>query len=179
MNKRILFFFIFLLLSHPLHADTLPEKSIAQIVKVMANDDYATAGELVNQFLKERPEDIWHFRALYLKAHISSKLSKLNNSVDIYLKLLSKYPQLKDYTMLKLAGVRLELGEENESIELLNSILKEFPRSRLHPYTKFFLGKLHFSRDDLEKAYKFFTDIIEKYPKKDLVPELKFFHFIP
>ena len=175
MNKRILFFFIFLLLSHPLHADTLPEKSIAQIVKVMANDDYATAGELVNQFLKERPEDIWHFRALYLKAHISSKLSKLNNAVDIYLKLLSKYPQLKDYTMLKLAGIRLELGEENESIELLNSILKEFPRSRLHPYAKFFLGKLHFSRDDLEKAYKFFTDIIEKYPKKDLVPESMLF----
>ena len=175
MKKRLLFLFIFLLLSHPLHADTSPEESIAQVVMVMGDDDYAAAEKLVDRFLKERPEDIWQFRALYLKGQISSKLSKLNNAVDIYMKLLSKYPQLKDYTMLKLAVVRLELGEDTKSFELLNSILKEFPRSRLHPYAKFFLGKLHFNRADLETAYKFFSSIIEKYPKNDLVPESMLF----
>ncbi len=175
MKKRAVLFFIFLLLSHPLYADTSPKESIDLIVKVMAKDDYAAAEKLVDQFLKERPEDIWHFRALYLKAHISNKLSKLNNAVDIYLKLLSRYPQLKDYTLLKLAGTRFELGEESKSLELFNRLLKEFPRSRLHPYAKFFLGKLYFNRGDLEAAYKFFTDIIDNYPESNLVPESMLF----
>lgn len=175
MKKWITPFFLFLIISFPLHSAASSEKSFDQIIKSVHKNDYVSAENLLNNFIIDNQKDIWHFRALYLKGHISIKLSKLNDAVEYFSKLLSQYPQLKDYILLKLSEAHLKLGEENKSLEFLNRLLKEFPESRLYPYGKFLLGKLYFNRGDLDNAYKFFTEIINKFPESDLVPESMFF----
>lgn len=175
MKKCIIPFFLFLIISFPLHSTASSEKSFDQIIKLAHKKDYVSAQKLLANFIIDNHEDIWHFRALYLKGNISIKLSKLKEAVNNFSKLLAQYTQLEDYILLKLAEAYIELGEENKAFELLNLLLNKFPESRLYPYGKFLLGKLYFNRGDLDNAYKFFTEIINQYPKSNLVPESMFF----
>ena len=175
MKKKIISFFLLLFFCNPLSSNASPRESIDLIVKAITKEDYVGAEKLVYQSLKIKSEDVWRSRALYLKAHISKKLSKLNDAVDIYLRLLPEYPELRDYILLKLAEAYMEEGEESKSLELLNRLLRDFPKSRLVPHAKFYLGKLYFNRGELEKAHETFAALIKNYPKTDLVPESMFF----
>ena len=174
MKNRIIFLFFFIIFVFPLSSFAAPEKSFNRIIKLINEKEYVSADKLLNQFLTEYPDGIWRYRALYMKGNVNVKLSRLENAVENFSRLLSRYSQLKDYTQLKLAEVYLELEKEDKSFELVNHLIKEFPQSRLKPQAKFLLGKLHFNRGDLDDAIKVFSEIIKKYPKSDLAPESMF-----
>lgn len=174
MNKRVLLLLFFLTFCFPLGSTALPEKPLQKIIKLIEKEYYVSAKKMLDRFLVEHPDDIWHLRALYLKGELNIKLSRPKEAVENFSNLLPVYPQFKDYTLSKLAETYLELGEEKKSIELLKRLIKEVPLSRLISQSKFLLGKLHFNLGDLDKAFKIFDGITNKYPKSDLVPESLF-----
>ncbi len=130
---------------------------------------------MLDKFLIHHKDDIWNLRALYLKGENHLALSELEEAVEIFSNLLPRYPQLKDYTQLKLAEMYLTLKEEEKAFEQLSNLLQEFPNSRLIPNGIFLLGKLFFNRGDLNHALKIFGDYTRKYSKKDMAPESMFF----
>lgn len=176
MKKKITSIFIVLLLfCVPLYADASPAQSIDLAVKLIGKKDFAAAEKALDQLLISRPEETWYLRSLYLKGHINAELSKFVGSAEHFSKLLSHYPQMEDYILLKLAGVYTELGEEDKSQELFNRLLSDFPESRLRPYAKFYLGKHYLKSKALNKAYKKFSGILKNHPDNELVPESTFF----
>ena len=130
--------------------------------------------------LKNYEEAISNF-----KSFIENEIDNKNLKNDTYLRLGDSYfverkywPALDNYNLsleMKVAEADYAtyqkavcyglMGKNDNRIETLNSLLKNYPKSTLYDDGLFLLGSAYTRKNDNSKALKSYSDLVEKYPR--------------
>jgi len=89
---------------------------------------------------------------------------------DAYITIFTKSAPFEDaaFTMLDLASLYRRKGMFDESVNVANRLLSEFPNSALADDASYAIGAAYKEQKSYSKAIKAFRDFIASYPKSEL-----------
>ncbi len=138
----------------------LTEIALKQGIALIQNQKSSEAIPFLNQFLSEAGDDKRKEEALFWLAEAYYKLSMLNNSIQIYSKLLADFPNTyrREETLYGLGWSYFRMKNFKESSKVFDNLVDEFPKSK-------FAVEIFTRQGDGYYLTKNFTKAAESYTK--------------
>lgn len=90
-------------------------------------------------------------------------------AIDFYDKVITNKAQDADYALYQKSLCYGVLGNYNQKIEVLLSLMKDFPQSTYDDDAKYELASICFAIGDYERATRYFQKVVDEYPNSGYV----------
>ncbi|MFH0827295.1 MAG: tetratricopeptide repeat protein [Candidatus Omnitrophota bacterium] len=136
--------------------------------------DYESSRLLFESFEQEFKDSALKPQALYLLGTSFYNLSQFAKAIEVFKDVIRLYSQDIDLVQkaeYEIADCFDQMGEEKEAVNRFNALRSKYPDSSLTPEVMWWLGEYYYKHNDLELARRYFSALINDFPKSPLVQD--------
>jgi len=136
--------------------------------------DYKASREVFEKFQDEFRDSSLKPQALYLLGASLYNLERFPEAIEVFKGIIAQYGQNKELVQkaeYEIADCYSQMGNENEAITRFKQLRSKYPDSGLTAEIMWWLGEYYYRHNDLEAARKYFSSLIQDFPKSNLVPD--------
>ncbi|MCX5707181.1 MAG: tetratricopeptide repeat protein [Candidatus Omnitrophica bacterium] len=134
--------------------------------------DYKVSREHFEKFRSEFKNSILMPKVLYLLGLSLYNLGEYGKAIDVLKEVSRSYAQdieLAQKAEYEIADCFYQLGNENEALARFKSLRLKYPDSAIAPDVIWWLGGYYYQHNDANLARRYFSTLINDFPKSDLV----------
>lgn len=142
------------------------------------NKDYHNSLKVLSSF-KDIPQDnSLQAQALYLSASSLMKIGKFNEAVVKFKKIINRFSQDKELVQkaeYQIADCFYKMNNEEEAVARFKGLRSKYPDSNFAPEVIWWLGEYYYRQNDLIVARRYFSSLINDYPRSPLLADAYYF----
>ncbi|MDD4953725.1 MAG: tetratricopeptide repeat protein [Candidatus Omnitrophica bacterium] len=134
--------------------------------------DYVSSQETFQKFKDEYKESSLRPQALYLLGSSLYNLGRFPEAIEAYKDIVRIYNQdleLVQKAEYEIADCFYQIGNEKEAMGRFKALRSRYPDSTLSPEVIWWLGEYYYRHNDLELARRYFSSLIQDFPRSNLV----------
>jgi len=136
--------------------------------------DYESSRLLFESFEQEFEDSPLKPQALYLLGTSFYNLGQFAKAIEVFkdvIRLYSQDTELVQKAEYEIADCYDQMGEEKEAVNRFNTLRSKYPDSSLTPEVMWWLGEYYYKHNQLELARRYFSALINDFPKSPLVQD--------
>jgi len=136
--------------------------------------DYKSSKEIFQRFQDEFKESSLKPESTYLLGTSLYNLGDFAGAIEVFKSIIKEYSQnaeLIQKAEYEIADCYYQMGNEKEAMERFRTLRSKYPDSKLTPEVMWWLGEYYYRHDDLTLARRYFSSLIQDFPKNNLIPD--------
>lgn len=136
--------------------------------------DYDSSRALFKSFEQEFKDSSLKPQALYLLGTSFYNLGQFAEAIEVFKDVIRLYGQdieLVQKAEYEIADCFDQMGQEKEAVNRFNALRSKYPDSSLTPEVMWWLGEYYYKHNELELARRYFSSLINDFPKSPLVQD--------
>ncbi len=136
--------------------------------------DYDSSRVLFDSFKQEFKDSPLKPQALYLLGTSFYNLGRFAEAIEVFKDVIRLYSQdieLVQKAEYEIADCFDQMGQEKEAVSRFNALRSKYPDSSLTPEVMWWLGEYYYKHNELELARRYFSSLINDFPKSPLVQD--------
>ncbi|KPK97378.1 MAG: hypothetical protein AMJ95_09265 [Omnitrophica WOR_2 bacterium SM23_72] len=136
--------------------------------------DYESSRAIFESFEQEFKDSPLKPQALYLLGTSFYNLGQFAKAIEVFkdvIRLYSQDTELIQKAEYEIADCFDQMGQEKEAVNRFNALRSKYPDSSLTPEVMWWLGEYYYKHNDLELARRYFSALINDFPKSPLVQD--------
>ncbi len=149
----------------------LDDASYALGLSYFQREDYNASKEIFEKFTQEYKDGSLTPQATYLLGTSFYNLGKYAEAIEVFKNIIRMYGQDEELVQkaeYEIADCYYQLGNEQESLNRFKTLRSKYPDSKLTPEVIWWLGEYYYRRNELSIARRYFTSLIQDFPKSAL-----------
>jgi len=152
----------------------LDDASYALGLTYFQRQDYNASKEIFEKFESEFKDSNLKSQALYLLGSSLFNLSKFPEAIEVFKNIVRIYgqdAQLSQKAEYEIADCFYQMGDEKEAMNRFKALRSKYPDSGLTVEIMWWLGEYYYRHNDLELARRYFSSLIQDFPKSNLIAD--------
>ena len=136
--------------------------------------DYNLAKDILEKSENDFKDSNLRSQSLYLRATSLFNLGKFQEAIEVFKEIIRSYNQdseLVQKAEYEIADCLYQMGNEKEAMARFKNLRAKYPDSSLAPEVIWWLGEYHYRHDELSLARRYFSSLIQDFPKCNLVAD--------
>ena len=134
-------------------------------------EDYKSSREIFAKFEQDFKDSNLQAQALYLLGTSLYNLGEFNPAIEAFKNIIRLYThdtELVQKAEYEIADCFYQLGNEKEAVARFKVLRSKYPDSNLTAEIMWWLGEYYYRNNDLDLARRYFSSLIQDFPKSDL-----------
>jgi TolA-binding protein len=152
----------------------LDDASYALGLAYFQRQDYNSSKAVFESFEDEFKDSNLKPQALYLLGTSLYNLGKYPEAIEVFKNIIRRYSQ--DIELIQKAEYEIadcfdQMGDEKEAMTRFKTLRSKYPDSVLSAEIVWWLGEYYYRHNDLNLARRYFSSLIQDFPKSNLVAD--------
>ena len=137
-------------------------------------EDYNSSRDIFEKFQEGFKDSNLKSEGMYLLGTSLYNLGKFSEAIEVFKDIVRQYSQdieLIQKAEYEIADCYYQMGNEKEAVTRFKMLRSKYSDSRLNAEIMWWLGEYYYRHNDLNLACRYFSSLIQDFPKSNLIPD--------